>query len=210
MEVHGAGLDPTNYYDVTVSTDGRWLVVSASAGTAPRDDVWIADRSTAGGGTLREVQFGVDARCWAWVAIDGLLYLLTDRDAPRGRLCRTDPTNPGYEGWVDVVPETPDAVLSTVALVSSGPGTRDVAVILAAHTRDACDRMSWWDASAGSLLGTVPEPAAGSIISLSSRPEGGRQCWVGYTDHRTPPMVLACQSTACTTRRRTAPWCTCS
>ena len=191
VEVHGAGLDPTNYYDVTVSTDGRWLVVSASAGTAPRDDVWIADRSTAGGGTLREVQFGVDARCWAWVAIDGLLYLLTDRDAPRGRLCRTDPTNPGYEGWVDVVPETPDAVLSTVALVSSGPGTRDVAVILAAHTRDACDRMSWWDASAGSLLGTVPEPAAGSIISLSSRPEGGRQCWVGYTDHRTPPMVLA-------------------
>lgn len=35
VEVHGAGLDPTNYYDVSVSRDGRWLLVTASAGTAP-------------------------------------------------------------------------------------------------------------------------------------------------------------------------------
>lgn len=35
VEVFGAGLDHTNYYGVSVSRDGRWLVVSASAGTAP-------------------------------------------------------------------------------------------------------------------------------------------------------------------------------
>ena len=43
VEVFGAGLDHTNYYGVSVSRDGRWLIVSASAGTAPRTDVWIAD-----------------------------------------------------------------------------------------------------------------------------------------------------------------------
>ena len=43
IEVFGAGLDLTNYYGVTVSMDGRWLIVAAAAGTAPRDDVWIAD-----------------------------------------------------------------------------------------------------------------------------------------------------------------------
>jgi len=42
--VHGEGLDPTNYYGVRCSADGRWLLVDASAGTAPRDSVWIADR----------------------------------------------------------------------------------------------------------------------------------------------------------------------
>ena len=39
--VWGQGLDPTNYYGCSVSRDGRWLVVSASAGTAPREDVWL-------------------------------------------------------------------------------------------------------------------------------------------------------------------------
>ena len=41
--VHGEGSDPTTYFGVHTSRDGRWLVVSGSAGTAPRDDVWIAD-----------------------------------------------------------------------------------------------------------------------------------------------------------------------
>src|SRR5659263_649462 len=49
VEVFGAGLDRTSYYGVSVSRDGRWLIVSASAGTAPRTDVWIADLSTTGG-----------------------------------------------------------------------------------------------------------------------------------------------------------------
>ena len=39
------GMDKTNYYGVTVSMDGRWLVVGASAGTAPRNDLWLADLS---------------------------------------------------------------------------------------------------------------------------------------------------------------------
>src|SRR4029079_9138013 len=39
--VFGEGLDKTNYYGVSVSMDGRWLSVSASAGTAPRNDLWL-------------------------------------------------------------------------------------------------------------------------------------------------------------------------
>ena len=33
--VHGEGSDPTTYFGVHTSRDGRWLVVSGSAGTAP-------------------------------------------------------------------------------------------------------------------------------------------------------------------------------
>ena len=191
VEVHGAGLDPTNYYDASVSRDGRWLVVSASAGTAPRDDVWLADLAGPDRDrTLRPVQLGVDARCHAWVARDGLLYLLTDRDAPRSRLCRVDPAEPDYPGWVDVVPELPDQVLTDVALLASADGVADVAAVLAAHSRDAADRMSWWDARSGAPLGPAAGPEVGTVSGVTSRPEGGRDCWVGYTDHVTPPMVL--------------------
>ena len=58
--VWGEGLDSTNYYGCSVSLDGRWLLVTASAGTAPRDDVWLFD--LADGGPPVEVQVGVDAR----------------------------------------------------------------------------------------------------------------------------------------------------
>jgi prolyl oligopeptidase len=191
VEIHGAGLDPTNYYDVSVSRDGRWLVVSASAGTAPRDDVWIADLASVDGDrALREVQVGVDARAHAWVARDGLLYLHTDRDAPRGRLARVDPAAPAYERWVDVVPESLDEVLGDVALLSSAEGAGDVTTVLAVHTRDAVDALSWWDVASRQRLGTVGGVGAGSVSGVTSRLEGGREACIGYTDHVTPPMVL--------------------
>ena len=41
--IFGDGLEKTNYYSVSVSRDGRWLIIGAAAGTAPRNDLWIAD-----------------------------------------------------------------------------------------------------------------------------------------------------------------------
>ena len=49
--------------------------------------VQIADLGA--GGPLREFQVGVDASTRAWVARDGRLWLLTDRDSPRWRLATT-------------------------------------------------------------------------------------------------------------------------
>jgi len=192
VEVHGAGLEITNYYTAAVSRDGRWLVVTASAGTAPRTDVWIADLArapgpglpgleTAGPPKLREIQVGVDARLYGWVR-DGRLYLETDRDAPRGRLCVADPAAPEYANWRDVVPEQAEATLADVTLLEDG-------VVLAAHTHDASNRLTWWS-PAGEKLGEVTGLGLGSVAGLTSRPEGGREAWIGYTDYLTPPMVL--------------------
>ena len=47
--IFGAGRDKTNYYGVSVSRDGRWLVISAAQGTAPRNDVWLADLAGSAG-----------------------------------------------------------------------------------------------------------------------------------------------------------------
>ena len=96
VEVLGDGLDMTNYYGVTVSMDGRWLVVGASAGTAPRNDLWLADLAAGdlGAPQLRVVQEGVDASTSLHVGRDGRVYVFTDRDAPRGRLAVTTPADP--------------------------------------------------------------------------------------------------------------------
>ncbi|RZU30772.1 prolyl oligopeptidase family serine peptidase [Blastococcus saxobsidens] len=189
--VHGEGLDPTNYYGVRTSADGRWLVVSASAGTAPRDDVWLAD--LAGDAALRELQVGVDAQTAAWVARDGRLWLMSDRGTPRWRLAVADPADPATwapEAWRDVVPQQDGAVLSDVALVDGPYGDLRV---LAVHAVDATDRLSVWagpGSSSPGRLAEVPAPGSGSISGVSAPPQGGTTAWVGYTDYATPPSVL--------------------
>ncbi|MGY1828868.1 prolyl oligopeptidase family protein [Geodermatophilus sp. SYSU D01180] len=186
--VHGEGLDPTNYYGVRTSRDGRWLVVSASAGTAPRDDVWLAD--LAGDGALRELQVGVDAQTAAWVARDGRLWLLSDRGTPRWRLAVADPADPAtwaVEAWADVVPQADDGVLSDVALVDGADGSLQV---LAVHSVDATDRLSVWAGDGSGRLADVTGLGVGSVAGVSAPPEGGTTAWVGYTDHATPPSVL--------------------
>ncbi|MCW2579655.1 MAG: Prolyl oligopeptidase [Blastococcus sp.] len=190
--VHGEGSDPTTYFGVHTSRDGRWLVVSGSAGTAPRDDVWIADLT--GTGELQEFQVGVDAQTAAWVARDGRLWLMSDRDAPRWRLAVADPTDPASwapAAWRDVVPQQDDAVLSGVALVDAPDGALQV---LAVHAVDATDRLSVWagpaSASRPTRLADVEGLGAGSISGVSAPPEGGTSAWVGYTDYSTPPSVL--------------------
>jgi prolyl oligopeptidase len=186
--VHGEDSDPTTYFGVTTSRDGRWLVVSGAAGTAPRDDVWLAD--LAGDGVLRDLQVGVDAQTSAWVGRDGRLWLFSDRDAPRWRLAVADPEDPASwapPAWRDVVPERLDAVLSDVTLVDGPDGDL---LVLAVHAVDATDRLSVWAADGSGRLAEVKGIGAGSIAGVSSRPEGGTEAWVGYTDYATPPSVL--------------------
>jgi prolyl oligopeptidase len=189
-EVFGAGLDPTNYYGVDVSPDGRWLVVTASAGTAPRTDAWIAD--LAGSGELTEIQRGVDARVGPWVGRDGLLYLWTDRDAPRGRLVVTDPTTPTAEHWRTLIAEDPEAVLEDVAILDDR-GTPDAVLdrplVAAARTRHAVAEIVLADLSTGADAGTVAVPGLGTVTELRSRRDGGHELWFGWTDHATPPSV---------------------
>ncbi|MCZ2857532.1 prolyl oligopeptidase family serine peptidase [Blastococcus sp. VKM Ac-2987] len=186
--VHGEGSDPASYFGVRTSRDGRWLVVSRSVGTAPRDDVWLAD--LGGDGALRELQLGVDAQTAAWVARDGRLWLMSDRDAPRWRLAVADPADPATwapERWQDVVPEQDGAVLSDLALVDAPDGTPQV---LAVHAVDATDRLSLWAADGSGRIADVAAPGAGSISGVSAPPEGGTSAWVGYTDYGTPQSVL--------------------
>ena len=191
--VFGEGLEKTNYYGVAVSRDGRWLTVSASAGTAPRNDLWLADLSGADPAApeLRVVQQGVDASTSLHVGRDGRAYVFTDRDARRGRLAVTTPHDPAYETWADLVPEDPEAVLEDYAILD-GPelaAADQAPVLLCGWTRHAVSEVSVHDLRTGKRTGVVPLPGLGSIGGIGERPEGGHEAWFGYTDHTTPSSV---------------------
>lgn len=212
LEVFGAGLDLTNYYGVSVSRDGRWLLVDASAGTAPRTDVWIADLAAAEPGTVpafREVAVGYDAEVGAWVGRDGRLYLHTTLDADRGRLAVADPADPGVPHWRTLLPEDPEAVLEDVAVLDDGGDGTTPRRLLASWRRHAVSEVTAHDPATGARLagdaGTVALPGLGSVGGLVTRPEGGPEVWFTYTDHTTVTEVHRYDARTGRTARWAAP-----
>ncbi|MFG1751788.1 prolyl oligopeptidase family serine peptidase [Streptosporangium sandarakinum] len=185
--IFGEGMEKTNYYGVAVSRDGRRLQISASRGTAPRNDLWVADlsASTPDSPELTVVQEGVDAQTALHFGRDGLLYVFTDRDAPRGRICVTDPSEPLAEQWRDLIPQDPEAVLTDYAILDD----LDRPVMLVGWTRHAISEITVHDLATGERVGEVPTPGLGTIGGITERPEGGHEAWFGYTDNTTPPTI---------------------
>lgn len=178
--VFGDGRDPTSYYSVSTSHDGRWLLLAEHLGTAPRNDIWIADLAAPEGHRrLVPVQEGLDAATYAHVGPDGRLYLHTTLDAPRYRLAVTSPERPGPGHWTDLLPEG-DAVLADWTL------TADAVVAVRAH--HGVSRVTVHDLRTGEPRGEIPLPGLG-VASVASRPDGGDEVWVGYQDFTTPPQV---------------------
>lgn len=187
--VFGSGMTSTNYYGVEVSRDGRWLQVSSSEGTEPRNDLWIADLSTSAPAApaFRLVQGDVDAQTGIHVGRDGRFYVGTDLDAPRGRLAVTTPDALAPEQWRDLLPESPDAVLDGFAILDGDELDRPQ--LLASWTRHALSTMTLHDLATGELVREVPLPGAGTVSGPIERPDGGPVVWFVYTDHTTVPHV---------------------
>ncbi|HLL69199.1 MAG TPA: prolyl oligopeptidase family serine peptidase [Micromonosporaceae bacterium] len=187
--VLGADRDDTTAYGLGISEDGRWLLISASVGAAAGNDLWLADlaASDASDPQLRVVHEGDDSRTVASVGRDGRLYLVTNLDAPFGRLCVADPQHPGRLGWLDLVGADPDAVLVDFAILDDPELARPV--LLVGRVRQAVGEISIHDLATGRRLAEVPLPGAGTLGPMSTVPGGGHEAWFTYTDSVTPPTV---------------------
>ena len=191
--IFGEGRDKKTYFGVSVSRDGSWLIVSASVGTAPREDIWIASltASDPAAPVLVPLMTGLDAMAAPRVGRDGKLYVLTDLGAPRGRICVADPAAPGPDNWVDLVPEDPSAVLRSFAILDMPPeGGLDRPVLVVSGTRHAVSEVTVHDLATGEQLSALALPGIGTVGGVAERPEGGHEAWFGYTDYTTPPVIL--------------------
>ncbi|WP_202867436.1 prolyl oligopeptidase family serine peptidase [Kribbella pittospori] len=169
-------------YGLEISTDGRWLTVSAANGA--RNDVWLVDVSVPDKPEPVVAQQGVDARS-AVMVHGGRLYAVTTLGAPAGRICVGNPSRPGFADWTELVAEDRDAPLTDVAVLD-GPQRP---LLLVARTRHTLAELAIHDLHTGERLGDVPLPGLGTIGSLTTRPEGGHEVWFSYTDSLTPGAV---------------------
>jgi prolyl oligopeptidase len=193
--VFGGDQSKTTYFNPSISRDGRWLTLSASEGTAPRNDLWIADlsESSIDAPHFREVQVGVDAMTHvrvgrAGTAFENRAYIGTDRGAPRGRLCVAEITELGYENWRDLIPAEPDAVLEGYAILDGEELERPL--LLVSWTRHAVSEITVHDLATGERTGSVPLPGLGTTGHVFTRIEGGHEAWFAYTDHTVPIRIM--------------------
>ncbi|MGW7679268.1 prolyl oligopeptidase family serine peptidase [Kribbella sp. NPDC054772] len=138
---------------------GHWLTICTPT------DVWLADLSTDAPLT----HLPQDATTIMSVGPDCRLYVVTTQDAPTGRICVGDPTEPTV--WRDYI--RPDAPLTGLAIL-------DDSVLVS-----TADKITEHDRETGRLLDTL-DLAGGSVGSLTAH---GNQAWYTYTDAITPPTV---------------------
>ena len=196
IEIFGSGLEMTNYYGVSVSMDGRWLTLSASAGTEPRNDLWLADLHASSPSAPKFILIQSaesDAQTSLEPLRDGRILIGTNFDAPRTRICISSPTTLLSVGesaeWRDLVPEDAEAVLSDWAVLD-GP-LMPASMLIVLWTRHTVSEITVHSLETGERQSTIPLPGLGTVTGITVRPEGGHEAWFGYTDHITPPTIYS-------------------
>jgi prolyl oligopeptidase len=171
--------EPEWGYEPEVTDDGRLLVVTVWRGTDPTNRVYVADLADGvEKASVRPLLDAADARYELIASVDGTLYLLTDRDAPRGRVVAVEHAAPVE--LREIVPEGPDA-LETVRLV----GGRLAVVSL----HDAHHRLAIFETD-GRHVVDVDLPGIGTIVELAGRRDDD-ELFLTFMTFAAPARVLA-------------------
>ena len=150
--------EPEWGFEPAVTEDGRFLVITIWRGTDPESRIYVADLADGvDAARVRPVLDAADARYDHIATVDRTMYLLTDRDAPFGRVIAMDVDEPDHPR--EVIPEGTEA-LEHVRLVGDRLAT--------AYLHDAHSRLALFELD-GRRVADVHLPAIGSIVEMSGR-----------------------------------------
>ncbi|MFG1705373.1 prolyl oligopeptidase family serine peptidase [Nonomuraea sp. M3C6] len=187
--VFGGADAPDCYYGLTISADGRHIAMTVADGPAPHNDVWIAELTDPQ--ALRFVKT-VDGRSIGAHVLprflpDNNLLLVTDHQAPCGRICTAPRHEADPSAWRTLVPEDTQAPLDD-CLILDDP-TLPHPLLLVARARHGVSTLTAHDLASGRPLTTVPLPGVGVATSLRTEFPHGRHLWFSYCDAATPAAV---------------------
>ncbi len=140
-----------------ITEDGAYLLLHGAVGTETKNRLYY--RPVDGDGPFVRLLDDADANYTPIEMIGSILYLKTDRDAPRGRIIAIDLHHPERADWREIVPEGEDT-LAFAAMVGG-----KLALV---PMHDASHRLRIY-ALDGTLVRDVPLPRLGSIVELSGR-----------------------------------------
>jgi prolyl oligopeptidase len=162
-----------------VSDDGRHLVLAVAHGSDRENRIYVVDLANGvDAAVVRPIIDAADAHYAHVATLDRTLYLVTDRDAPLGRVIAVDIDDPSKAR--EIIPEGAD-VLDQVRLV----GNR----LAAAYLHDAHHRLAIFETD-GRPVGEVALPGIGTIVDLEGR-RTDDELFLTFMTFAAPASVLA-------------------
>ncbi|MEV7965869.1 prolyl oligopeptidase family serine peptidase [Sphaerisporangium sp. NPDC088356] len=180
---------PDHYYGLTVSADGRHLAITAMVGPASHNDVYVAELIDPEAPRFIKIVDGrtLRARVLPRFLADGDLLLVTDYQAPCGRICMAHRHDADPAGWRTLVAEDPEAPLDECLVLDDPALPRPL--LLVARARHGTSAVTLHDLASGRPLSGLPLPGAGIVSSLRAKIPHGHHAWFSYCDATTPPTI---------------------
>jgi len=172
--IFGEGRDPEWWPNVTLSEDGRWLLINEEHGWT-KTEMFLQDLT--GNNPPLEITTGKNF-IYGADFFQGKLYITTNEDAPRYRVFVADAANPQRANWKEIIPQS-DAVLQGVG-VTGGK-------LLAQYEHNATSELKLFGLD-GKKLADVPLPAIGSVFGTFGRYDRN-EIFFGFQSFTVPPSI---------------------
>ena len=104
---------PRYFHQVDLTDDEHYMFLFES-GQGAGSTLWIRDMQDPKGKFV-QIADDMDYQYSPIDVIDGTLYIFTNYNAPKGRICKVSAKTPQMENWVDVIPES-ENVISGISL----------------------------------------------------------------------------------------------
>ncbi len=163
----------------SVTDDGRYLVVSVSRSTEPKNLVLYRDLSKKNAEATVETLIGEWDASYQFLAnTKDKFYFLTDNDAPRYRIIEVDLKHPDKAHWKELVKQSGDT-LQNVSVVNH--------LFVAEYMKDAHSAVKLFD-ERGKSAGAIELPGLGTAGGFSGRTRD-KETFYTFSSFTTPPSI---------------------
>jgi prolyl oligopeptidase len=167
--------EPDHGFHPFVTDDGELLILHVWQGTDTRNRIYY--RSAAEQGDFVRLLDDFDAKYEVVGHDAGVLYVLTDREAPRGRIIGIDLVDPAE--WREVVPES-EATIEFASIVAGS--------LVVASLSNASHIVDLWSL-AGTRIESVELPTLGAVTEFAGKPDHD-EFFLGFESFVQPPAIL--------------------
>ena len=173
--IFGEGRAPEDWPQVTLSNDGRWLLITVEQGWI-KSELYLVDLnspSLAPGRVTEGKEFHYSGDIF-----DGNIYIVTNEDAPRYRAFRVAATSPARSNWKEIIPQS-DAVLQALSIIHRS--------LFGLYEKNATSQVKMFQAD-GKFLADVPLPGLGSLAGAGGN-WASDEMFFGFQSFTVPPSI---------------------
>src|SRR6266700_2246889 len=170
-------VDPQHWPNISISKDGRWLLVDVSEGWT-KTELYLKDLSALEPGGFLRLTTGENC-LYHGVILDSQLYITTNEGAPRHRVFKADCAHPQRSNWKEIISQA-DAVIEEQATIIGRK-------LFVHYVKNAASQLRIFQLD-GHPVADVPMPSLGSIFDLGGS-WNSDTAFFGFISYAVPPTI---------------------